>query len=152
MISFLGIQNGLGLGSGIYEMQRQLMLLFLDPGMIGLPIKFFCSQGAAWGILILIHIPRPYPNQSVVLYWHKCTLQGYQFHKSSFWTWFKKLVTNINDFTNLFAPENPSKYSCFDPHKMCKIVHYIHFLYFYFGNIITLKMINTYSFLILFTS
>ena len=65
MIHFLGTLNGLGLGSGIYEMQRQLMLLFLDPGMIDLPIKFFCSQGAAWGILILSHIPRPYPNQSV---------------------------------------------------------------------------------------
>ena len=65
MICFLGTLNGLGLGSGIYEMQKQLMLLFLDPGMIDLPIKFFCSQGAAWGILILSHIPRPYPNQSV---------------------------------------------------------------------------------------
>ena len=65
MIRFLGTLNGLGLGPGIYEMQRQLMLLFLDPGMIDLPIKFFCSEGAAWEILIFTHIPRPYPNQSL---------------------------------------------------------------------------------------
>ena len=62
MIHLLGVLNGLGLGSGIYEMWRQLMLLFLDPGMIDMPIKFFCSQGAVWGILILSNIPRPYPN------------------------------------------------------------------------------------------
>ena len=37
----------------------------------------------------------------------------------------------------LFAPKNPSKYSYFDPQKICKIVHYIHLLDFYFGNIIT---------------
>ena len=49
---------------------------------------------------------------------------------------FKKLVTNINDFTNLFATKNLSKYSYFDPQKICKIVYYIHFLYFYFGNMI----------------
>ena len=65
MIHFLGSLNGLRLGSGIYEMQRQLMLLFLDPGMTDLPIKFFRSQGSAWGILILTYIPRPYLNQSV---------------------------------------------------------------------------------------
>ena len=65
MICLLGTLNGLGIVLGICEMQRQLMLLLLDPGMIDLPIKFFCSQGAAWGILILTHIPRPYPNQSV---------------------------------------------------------------------------------------
>ena len=55
MISFLGTLNVLVLGSGIYEMQKQLMLLFVDTGMIGLPIKFFCTEGAAWGILILSH-------------------------------------------------------------------------------------------------
>ena len=65
MICFLGTLNGLGLGSGIYEMQRQFMSLILDPGMTDLPIKFLCFQGAALGILILSHIPRPYPNQSV---------------------------------------------------------------------------------------
>ena len=63
MIHFFGTLNGLG--SGIYEMQRQLMLLFLDPGMTALPIKFICSQGAARGILILTHIPRTYSNKSV---------------------------------------------------------------------------------------
>ena len=55
MICFLGNLNGLVLGSGIYEIQGQLMLLFSDPGMIDLPINFFCSQGAAWGVLILSH-------------------------------------------------------------------------------------------------
>ena len=39
---------------------------------------------------------------------------------------FKKLVTNVNDFTNLFATKNLSKYSYFDPQKICKIVHYIY--------------------------
>ena len=65
MIRLLGTLNGLGIGSGICEMQRQFMLLFLDPGMTDLLIKFFCSQGAARGVLILSHISRPYPNQSV---------------------------------------------------------------------------------------
>ena len=59
MIRFLGTLDVLGLGSGIYEMHRQLMLLFLDPGMIDLPVKFFRSQGTAWGILTPTHIPRP---------------------------------------------------------------------------------------------
>ena len=35
---------------------------------------------------------------------------------------------------NLFAPKNLSEYSYFDPQKICKIVYYIHLLYFYFGN------------------
>ena len=52
------------------------MLLFLDPGMIDLPIKnSFCSQEAAWGILILSHIPRLYPNQSVA--WSTDTIIHY---------------------------------------------------------------------------
>ena len=59
MIHFLGILNGLGLGSEIYKMQRQFMLLFFDPGMIGLPIKSFCSQSAGQWIIILSHIQRP---------------------------------------------------------------------------------------------
>ena len=42
---------------------------------------------------------------------------------------FQKFVTNINDFTNLLAPKNLSKYSYFNPQKICKIVHYIHLLY-----------------------
>ena len=42
---------------------------------------------------------------------------------------FQKLVTNINDFTNLLSPKNLSKYSYFNPQKICKIVHYIHLLY-----------------------
>ena len=45
MIRFLGTLNVLGLGSEIYEIQRQLILLFLDLGMIDLPVKFFRSQG-----------------------------------------------------------------------------------------------------------
>ena len=65
MIRLLGTLNELGIGSGICEMQRQLMLLFLAPGMIDLLIKFFCSHGAAWGVLILTHISRPYPNPSM---------------------------------------------------------------------------------------
>ena len=59
MIRFFGTLNVLGLGSEIYEIQRQLILLFLDLGMIDLPVKFFRSQGTIWGILIPTHIPRP---------------------------------------------------------------------------------------------
>ena len=67
MISLLETLNGLGIASGICEMQRQLVLLFLDPGMIDLPIKFFCSQGAAWGILILTFQDLTLTNQWPVL-------------------------------------------------------------------------------------
>ena len=45
-------------------MQRKLMLLSIDPGMIDLPIKFFLFLRGSLGDSNT-HIPRPYPNQSV---------------------------------------------------------------------------------------